>query len=182
MVTSSSLAEPDLVLEAACLSFMPVSAFVRSVQVYRVRRTKIRHLPYSFRQSLETFVEKLMSSRLHLCKGGATFSCQPRKVAGQRQPEPLGLCLECFSTLRKAFRPSIHWCRRSWTHPRSWTLKQYDFSLVLLVKKVVMPWRAMCNTVELVGFPVEEHPQEGYLPFETSAESCCYPVTARAVL
>lgn len=38
-------------------------------KVYRIRRAKMRHLPYSFRQSFESFVEKVMSSRLHLCKG-----------------------------------------------------------------------------------------------------------------
>ncbi|CAE7745932.1 unnamed protein product [Symbiodinium pilosum] len=67
----------SLLQEGACFasSFTKVAeeftAAVASTpcKVYRVRRTKIRHLPYSFRQSLETWVEKIMNSRVHLCKG-----------------------------------------------------------------------------------------------------------------
>ena len=46
---------------------------VRCREVYRVRRAKMRHLPYSFRQRFESFVENVMSSRLHLCKGNLSI-------------------------------------------------------------------------------------------------------------
>eukprot|EP00439_Symbiodinium_sp_Y106_P049747 s171_g6.t1 len=66
-----------LLQEGACFasSFTKVeeefTAAVASTpcKVYRIRRAKMRHLPYSFRQNFESFVEKVMSSRLHLCKG-----------------------------------------------------------------------------------------------------------------